>query len=164
MTRTYQAVIAAGETVSAELGEQAWGALHFEMALTGEREPYCGHAFVAATEALHDPESPSWTARDVYAHLARWIERSTTELESWVANRTLLPKLEGDDDTINARWQAEDAALSFAEARSRAQAWFDRRIAAIEAVPADRWDAVAEACARADGSTHYRGHRGYVRT
>jgi hypothetical protein len=128
-----------------------------------EWQALCAVLDARPDEVLHDPESPSWTARDVYAHLARWIERSTAELESWVTNRTLLPKLEGDDDTINARWQAEDAALPFAEARSRAQAWFDRRIAAIEAVPADRWDAVAEACARADGSTHYRGHRGYVK-
>ncbi len=111
---------------------------------------------------LHDPESPEWTARDVYAHLARWIERSTTEMEGWLATRTLLPKLEGSDDEINARWQQEDSALTLDEARERARRAFERRLRAIEAVPLDRWDAVGEACARADGAAHYRSHRSYI--
>lgn len=29
---------------------------------------------------LHDPESRSWTSRDIYAHLARWTERSAGQL------------------------------------------------------------------------------------
>ena len=33
-------------------------------------------------ESLHDAGSPSWSSRDVYAHLARWIERSTAQLEA----------------------------------------------------------------------------------
>jgi SAM-dependent methyltransferase len=49
LTRTYEAVIAAGPAVSAEMGQEAWGALQLEMALTLERQPYSGHAFVAAT-------------------------------------------------------------------------------------------------------------------
>ena len=70
--------------------------------------------------------------------------------------------LEGTEDEINARWQQEDSALSLDEARERAQRAFDRRIEAIEAVPADRWDAVTEACARADGAQHYRAHRSFI--
>ena len=124
-------------------------------------------ALVAVLEAhpdgpLHDPSAPTWTARDVYAHLARWMEHSTAELKSWLASRTLLHTLDGTDDEINARWQQEDSALSLDEARERAQRAFDRRIEAIEAVPADRWDAVTEACARADGAQHYRAHRSFI--
>ena len=32
--------------------------------------------------SLHDPVSPPWTSRDVYAHLARWMELSTSQLEA----------------------------------------------------------------------------------
>jgi SAM-dependent methyltransferase len=51
LTRTYEALIAAGPAVSAEMGQEAWGALQFEMALTLERQPYCGRAFVGATRS-----------------------------------------------------------------------------------------------------------------
>jgi hypothetical protein len=120
-------------------------------------------ALVAALDArpsgaLHDPESPAWEAKDVYSHLARWITHSTGELDARLAGRT-IPDPEGTDDEINARWQAEDAALTFAEARKRAQAAFDRRIAAIEGVPADRWDNPLIAVAHADCYDHYAGHR-----
>ncbi len=123
-------------------------------------------ALVAVLEAhpegsLHDPNSPDWTSRDVYAHLARWIEHSTARLGAHLAGRS-HPRLEGTDDEVNARWQQEDSALSLAEARQRARAAFEHRIDAIEAVPPDRWDAEVEAIGRADGAQHYRAHRGYI--
>ncbi len=111
--------------------------------------------------SLHHPSSPRWTSRDVYAHLARWIERSTDALEARLAGRA-LPPLEGTDDEINARWQQEDSALSLGEARERAQQAFERRLRAIEGVPTDRWDEMLEAMARADGAEHYAGHRSYL--
>jgi hypothetical protein len=124
-------------------------------------------ALVAALDAhpdgpLHDPQSPEWTARDVYAHLARWINNSMDGFDSWLANRTLPPPPGGNDDEINARWQAEDSGLTLDEARARAQQAFDRRIRAIESAPADRWDRVLEATANADGAEHYRNHRKYI--
>jgi hypothetical protein len=124
-------------------------------------------ALVAALDAhpdgpLHDPESPAWTPRDVYAHLARWINNSTDGFESWLASRTLPPPPGGNDDEINARWQAEDSGLTLEAARARAQQAFERRIRAIEAAPADRWDDPIDAIAHADGATHYRNHRSYI--
>ncbi len=112
-------------------------------------------------KSLHDPSSPRWTRRDVYAHLARWIERSTDALEARLAGRA-LPPLEGTDDEINARWQREDSGLSLGEARERAQQAFGRRLRAIEGVPTDRWDEMLEAIACADGAEHYAGHRSYI--
>ena len=78
-------------------------------------------ALVAVLEAhprksLHDPSSPPWTSRDVYAHMSRWIERSTSELEARLEGGTLQP-LDGADDEINARWQREDSGLNLGEAR-----------------------------------------------
>jgi hypothetical protein len=123
-------------------------------------------ALVAVLEAhpqgsLHDAGSPSWTSRDVYAHLARWIEHSTTRLEARLAGRT-LPPLEGTGDEINARWQLEDGGLSLDEARQRAQTAFERRLQAITAVSADQWDEELDAVACVDGAEHYRGHRSYI--
>lgn len=109
-------------------------------------------------ESLHDPAAPAWTSRDVYSHFTRWLERSTDHLEAELAGRT-LPPLEGTDDEINARWQREDSSLSLAEARERAQRAFERRIRAIEAVPAERWDGPLEEIARADGHEHIAAHR-----
>lgn len=132
--------------------------------LRGDRAEW--EALVAVLEAhpdepLHDPNAPEWTSRDVYAHLARWMERSTNDLEAWLAGRT-LPPLEGTEDEINARWQAGDSHLSLDEARKRAREAFERRWRAIESVPADRWDQPLEAIARADGGEHYANHRCYV--
>ena len=123
--------------------------------------------------ALHDPAplpfregarglGPQWTARDVYAHLARWISHSTNDLETILAGKRKVQVLEGTEDEINARWQAEDSGLSLAEARARAQQAFDRRVAAIESVPAGRWNPALDAIAHADDAHHYRAHRGYI--
>jgi len=112
---------------------------------------------------LHDPESPAWTARDVYAHLARWINNSIDGFESWLATRTIPTPPHVDEDTINARWQAEDSHLTLDEARAFAQKAFERRVRAIESAPADRWDKILEATAHADDAHHYRKHRSWIR-
>lgn len=110
---------------------------------------------------LHDRESPDWNSRDVYAHLARWIEHSTAHLRAHLEGRP-FPNLKGTDDEINARWQREDSGLSLDEAREWARTAFERRIQAIQAVPPDRWDDALEKIARADGAQHYKDHREYV--
>jgi hypothetical protein len=126
-------------------------------------------ALVAVLEAhpvgpVHRGDVVAWTSRDMYAHLARWMERSTADIEARLAGR-VLAELVGTDDEINANWQREDAAMSLTEARERAHAVFDRRVAVIESVPEERWsDAVLAAMARADGGGHFRDHRGYIAT
>ncbi|MDP9237448.1 MAG: maleylpyruvate isomerase N-terminal domain-containing protein [Chloroflexota bacterium] len=111
--------------------------------------------------ALHGGES-GWASRDVYAHLARWMEHSTADLQARLEDLT-LPPLSGTEDEINARWQQADSVLSFAAARERAHAIFERRLRAIQAVPPTRWsDKILEAMARADGANHYRNHRSYI--
>ncbi len=123
-------------------------------------------ALVATLDAnpeasLHESGSPPWTSRDVYAHLARWMELSTSHLEADLDGRTLA-RIEGTDDEINARWQQEDSGLSLDEARTWAQSEFDRRLRVVEGVPAERWSDKTEALARADGAEHYAGHRSYI--
>ena len=36
---------------------------------------------------VHDPESPDWEARHVYAHLARWLNHSMDDFEAVLARR-----------------------------------------------------------------------------
>jgi hypothetical protein len=113
------------------------------------------------SRALHGGASV-WASRDVYAHLARWMQHSTADLRARLENLT-LPPLSGTDDEINARWQRADSVLSFAVARERAHGMFERRLRAIQAVPPARWsDKILEAMARADGANHYRAHRRYI--
>jgi len=111
---------------------------------------------------VHDPESPNWEARHVYAHFARWMGHSTDDFEAVLAGRERPPSPEGDDDTVNARWRAEDDAVTFEDARRRAHEAFDRREAAIRSVPAERWDRLLNEIAHADGNGHIGGHRRYI--
>jgi hypothetical protein len=108
---------------------------------------------------LHDPE---WTARDVYAHLARWIAHSTADLESVLAGGGFAVIEGSGDDEINARWQAEDSALTLDDARKRARSAFDRRVAVIAVVPPERWNDALLAIAHADDAEHYRAHHSYI--
>jgi hypothetical protein len=110
---------------------------------------------------IHEPGSPPWTARDVYSHFTRWINHSTDDFEANLAGRTLA-RPQGTDDEINARWQAEDASLSLEEARQRAHAALERRVAAIEGAPPDAWTPALDAIALADGHQHIKAHRRYV--
>lgn len=58
-------------------------------------------------ESLHDPTSPRWTSRDVYAHMARWLNHSNACIEAYCAGGE-PPKLEAAPDEMNSRWQQED--------------------------------------------------------
>jgi len=117
---------------------------------------------------VHDPDPSTpqdeqgWEARHVYAHFARWMSHSTDDLEAVLAGRERPSTPEGDDNTVNALWRAEDDAISFDEARRRAQEAFHRREASIRSVPAARWNALLDEIARADGYRHIGGHRRYI--
>jgi hypothetical protein len=116
------------------------------------------------TGSMHGADDPDWNARDVYNHLARWINHSTDDLDATALSGKGVPRPPGTDDEINARWRAEDASLSLDEARDFAQRAFDRRIAAIESIPSDRWNPMLDAIAHADGWEHFAGHRNYIET
>jgi len=111
---------------------------------------------------VHDPESPEWEARHVYAHMARWINKSMDDFEAELAGRPKPAPPKGDDDGINARWRAEDAGISFDEARLRAHEAYDRRMRLIASVAPDSWDNPLIAIAHADGYQHYANHRDYI--
>jgi hypothetical protein len=111
---------------------------------------------------VHDPESPEWETRHVYAHLARWIDNSMNDFEAVLAGRAKPAPPDGDDDGINALWRAEDAGIAFVDARLRALEAYQRRLRLIDSVPPGRWDHQLVAIAHADGYQHYANHRRYI--
>jgi len=112
-------------------------------------------------ESLHDPASPRWTSRDVYAHITRWLNHSNEVIEAYCSGKK-LPSLEGTAEEINSRWQREDSRMSLNDARERARKAFTRRLRSIEAIPVDLWDEELEKIARYDGATHYALHLNYI--
>lgn len=112
---------------------------------------------------MHDPESPTWEPRHVYAHLTRWINHSMDDFEAVLARLERPAAPESDDDTVNARWKDEDDALSLDESRERAQAAYERRIRLIESTPEGAWTQLLDEIAKADGWQHYAGHRRAIR-
>jgi hypothetical protein len=106
------------------------------------------------TVILHEPKSPPWTARDVYAHLARWLNNSNRDLESYRCGGDISPHIDNVDE-VNARWQIEDSLMSLADARNKAFEAFDRRLSIVESIPANRWDKTLERIASYDGAEHW---------
>lgn len=111
---------------------------------------------------VHDPESPEWEARHVYAHLARWINKSMDDFEALIEGRPQPAPPEGDDDTVNARWRRDDATIEFQEARERAHRAYERRLHLIESVSEASWSNPLIAVAHADGYQHFASHRRYI--
>jgi hypothetical protein len=101
-------------------------------------------------------QQDSWNSRDVYAHLAHWMDLSSRQFEA-VMNGAAVPTVAGTDGEINARWREEDSALSLEQARTWANQEFQ-----LESVAPDEWNERLDAIARADGADHYRAHREYI--
>ncbi|OGO40405.1 MAG: hypothetical protein A2147_02475 [Chloroflexi bacterium RBG_16_57_8] len=115
-------------------------------------------------EVLHSENSPRWTSRDVYAHLARWIAYSNREMIAYLSGDATSPSFDDSDiDKINSAWQKEDSGMSLGQARRRAHEMFEERMNMLEAIPLNRWDETLQKMARYDGSEHLAAHRGYIR-
>lgn len=114
-------------------------------------------------EVLHDPESPEWTARDVYTHLTHMMEWTARAIETAAAGeKRLIPQNDLSEDEWNAELKRRSEHLSLEEAREHAQAAFQHRIRAIESVADERWDEELFEIASHDGADHFRGHMSYV--
>jgi hypothetical protein len=119
---------------------------------------------VAALDAAGDGpahlEGPAWTVRDVWAHLARWMHRAADYVEAYLAGSALEPIT--DYDTVNARWQAEDAALALSAARERAHEARARVRGLMEGLPPERWDGRVYGVLGGNTNGHYLEHLGYM--
>jgi len=114
-------------------------------------------------ENLHDPDSPPWTSRDVFAHLARWTVYSIEQLEARIAGRE-SHSLGGTIEEINIQWQNEDQKISLAEARKRALEAYEEWVNTIRSVPLECWNKELESIAGIDDGKHwhYTLHRSWI--
>ena len=112
-------------------------------------------------ENLHAKGSPPWTSRDVYAHLARWLNHNNACIEAYCAGRK-KPELAASPLEMNDRWQNEDKKLTLNEARRKAGVALASHIAAIESIPPDKWDAEMFKLVNIDGASHYAKHINYI--
>lgn len=110
---------------------------------------------------LHAPGSVPWNSRDVYAHLARWLEFNTANLQALLAGHH--PADPGKDyDGLNARWQAEDASLSLEEARQWAMMAYEVRKRTIAAIPPSLWSGDIREQIGLEGAVHFRDHLSWI--
>ena len=112
---------------------------------------------------LHDPESPDWTSRDVYTHLAQMMQWTAKEIEcvaSGEPKRTYDTSVSEDD--WNAQLRERYRHMSLEEGRKWANEAFEHRERAIESGPLDRWDDELVEVASHDGADHFRGHLSYL--
>jgi hypothetical protein len=112
-------------------------------------------------ESLHDPASPMWTSRDVYAHFTRWLEHSNACIKAYCAGDE-LPQLKAAPGEMNTLWQQEDSRMSLDDAREKALMAFDHRIEIIASIPPDKWDEELDRIVRYDGAAHYTQHLNYI--
>jgi hypothetical protein len=110
---------------------------------------------------LHAAPSDPWNSRDVYAHLARWMEYSTREIKAYLAGHDLSPPMSKPEE-INSYWQSLDSQLSLSTARQKAHDAFKERIATIRSIPLERFDFKLEKMVENDGAEHFKMHRNYI--
>lgn len=111
--------------------------------------------------ALHDPESPEWTSREIFGHFAHWIEWGIASFEAQ-RDGEVAPELGEDFESANTRWAAEDAAHDLDALRSRALAAFGNRSRLILGTPAKQWTAEMLKTVDEDGYDHIAEHRSYI--
>jgi hypothetical protein len=107
-----------------------------------------------------DDERP-WTAADTYAHLERWMVINIPRVEAGLATG-VLADLPDDPEALNDLWLAEDAGVTFEDARRRAFLARDTFIAQMRSVPAGAWTAELVILYAGNAWEHYREHLGYM--
>jgi hypothetical protein len=131
-------------------GAEAWARLRARLDADAERG------------SLHDPDSPAWTSREVYAHFARYQSHSLENLHRRVAGNEPLPSDGLDDDTRNERWAETDRGLTLEEARDWCLATTEALRQAAFALTPERWAEFGTWVADDVLPTHYLAHLEYI--
>jgi hypothetical protein len=134
----------AGDSQVLARGEAVWEAL-------------CAALDADPAARYHHPPAAAWTARDIYAHLARWQADTLAALEHLRAGQP-APQPAEDDDTRNARWAAADAQLTTQQARARCVASRAALLAALRALSAAEWERFGRQWAADVDGRHYQAH------
>jgi hypothetical protein len=138
---------AANEAPSAILArlDTRWG--EFQAAISGMDE----------AELIAPDRIGEWSAKDLVAHIGRWLDAAVTVIENRLAGR---PRGETYDDyeSWNARWAEEDRYLTVEQARQRCEAAYSRLRGVISDLPAERWDKVVRGWVQGSGVEHLEEH------
>jgi hypothetical protein len=111
---------------------------------------------------LHGNPATPWKSQDVYAHLARWLERSNGHMIAYIHGHNLSTTNDNPEE-LNSLWQMEDSHMSLTEARTKANQAFEERIRILHSIPPEKWDFKLEKIAAYDGAEHYKAHRNYIK-
>jgi hypothetical protein len=80
-----------------------------------------------------------WSGKDVYAHLARWQERSIDDLTT-ILNGGRPDRQPEDEDVLNNRWANEDRALPLSVVRERCLATRETLRALVAGLDDAQWE------------------------
>jgi hypothetical protein len=114
----------------------------------------------AALDArLREPLGPDtdWTGHDVYAHFARWQQKTIDAMRKLAAGER-PDEAEDHEDVLNMRWRAEDRALPTETVRERCLASRAKLRAMLVALPEAQWAAYGSICAEDIDGRHYAHH------
>jgi hypothetical protein len=104
----------------------------------------------------------NWTARDEYAHHARWLDRSLGWLRSRLDGVAPPPNEYDHEDVLNERWQAEDRALSVEAAKARCAAARGALLDYVRDLPEARLDRRTMMTASDDPVWHLDAHVAFI--
>lgn len=117
-------------------------------------------------QALTAPGIGEWSVREVLAHITGWALIDTGIMRRLARGERPLPEGEEYDtgDTRNAGYAAEAASKSAATVSAELRAAFDAFIAAVEAVPEERFTEgrTAQRIMQESGCEHLKEHRAEV--
>ncbi|MDD5190676.1 MAG: ClbS/DfsB family four-helix bundle protein [Dehalococcoidales bacterium] len=111
---------------------------------------------------VHGNGPNAWNSRDVYAHIAHWLQFSNDNLEKVRMGNKPIAVHENQIEEINRRWQQEDRYLTLPEARAWAEREITKRVDLIRGMPASFWEHGNLQMVSFDGAAHYREHRNYI--
>lgn len=131
-----------------------------------ERDQTAWASLVAALDArpgvaLHDPESPQWTSREIFGHFAHWTEWGIGSFEAQ-RDGGAPPEATETFEEVNTRWAAEDSGSDVEDLRARAMRTFGQRAHLIVSTPAERWTEGMLAAISEDGYDHIVEHHHYI--
>lgn len=137
-------------------GDELWDALWAKLgALSDEQLARLGAS------------GPQWSGTDVLAHIARWHDHALEGISAIVEGREPISRSDFDD--WNARWFAEDSALTAAQARDRCRQSREQLRSFLAGLSDEQWagsthtwsDGVTEhihGWAETNMGEHYREH------
>ncbi len=98
-----------------------------------------------------------WTGHDVYAHFARWQQNTIDGLRLLIAGTWTAHEPE-DEDTLNARWAADDRSLPTEDVRVRCLRTREELRRLLISLTPQQWERFGKLCSADISGEHYEHH------